>query len=162
MMRGFSLRLWPAALGVSLLVASCAIPAGYVKDPIPWLETADWSKVERIRVAMSEYRFTPQVLSFEEGKPYVLEIENAGKERHNFAAEKFFRAVAVREIRVPGAAALDLPSFATVELQPGGIVDIAFVAVRPGEYDMVSSEPGDAQKGLIGAAQILRAIGGSR
>lgn len=161
-MRGLSLLLWAAGLGVSLLAASCATPAGYVKDPIPWLENADWSKMQKVRVVMSEYRFTPQVLSFDEGKPYVLEIENAGKEGHSFTAEKFFRAVAMREIRIPGAAALDFPNFATVEVQPGALVEVAFVAVREGEYDMLCTDPGHPEKGMIGAIQIRHIIGGSR
>src|SRR5512134_3575701 len=105
-MRRLSLLLSAVALGVPLLVAGCATPAGYVKDPMPWLETADWAKLQRVRVVMTEYKFTPQVLSFDEGKPYVLEIENAGKEPHSFTAEKFFRAVAIRGMRFPGAAAL--------------------------------------------------------
>lgn len=148
-----------AGSAISLLFAGCEPPVAFVKDPSPWVETAEWGKIQKVRVAMSEYRFSPQVLSFEEGQPYVLEVANEGREKHDFSAEKFFRAVALRSVHFPGAGALAAPAFTTMAIEPGGTVQLVFVAVRPGTYEMACSSSGHAERGLIGAIQIVRFIG---
>ena len=141
-------------LALSLLLAACLAP-GYVKDPTPWLTTADWPQAERARVVLSEYAFTPQVLSFTEGRAYVLEIANKGKETHDFVSERFFRAIATRKARMPEVAELEAPYFTDLEVHPGGTVELHFVAVRPGTYDLSCTVGGHAAMGMKGAIRIL-------
>ncbi len=145
------------AAGLVLLSASACIPEGYVKDPTPWLAEARWEKAERVQVAITEVAFTPQVLTFQKNRPYVLEIANRGAQPHELAAEQFLKAVATRDARVPGVAGFTAPRFTAIEIAPGQTVEVAFVAVRPGTYPLTCSAPGHGGDGLSGAARILPA-----
>jgi len=141
------------ALFALLATAACS-PRGYVKDPDPWLAAADWSRAERRSVTLSEFRINPQVVSFEEGQPYALEITNEGREKHAFRTSGFFRAVATRWLEVRGAAGIRAPYFISLELLPGVSVELQFVAVRPGTYEVSCPEAGHAGQGMLAAFEI--------
>jgi uncharacterized cupredoxin-like copper-binding protein len=119
------------------------------------VEAADWSRAERVRVELMEHEFTPQVLTLREGAAYRLEIANLGSEPHAFAAPDFFRAVALREVRVAGVASLDAWRFSVVRVEPGQTVEISFVAVRPDDYPVVCTVSGHRDRGMAGALRIL-------
>jgi uncharacterized cupredoxin-like copper-binding protein len=138
-----------------IFVQAACVPRGYIKDPSPWVMAADWSQAETVRVTMSEYVFTPQVLSFTEGRPYVLEIVNLGLENHYFVSEKFFRAVATRKAQVPEVAELKAPHFTALEVYPGERLELHFVAVRQGTYELRCTNQGHTEKGMTGAIRIL-------
>ncbi|MEW6487557.1 MAG: hypothetical protein AB1578_06545 [Thermodesulfobacteriota bacterium] len=140
--------------GLLFLALGCA-PRGYVVEPSSWVETADWSRAERVRVEVTEHGFAPQVLTLREGKAYLLEIANAGSEPHAFAAPDFFRAVALREVRVVGAASLDASRFSVVRVEPGQTVVTSLVAVRPDDYPVVCTVSGHRERGMSGALRIL-------
>ena len=148
------LRKALAACAVVLFASAC-IPEGYVKDPTPWLVEARWGEAERVQVAITEYAFTPQVLTFVKNRPYVLEIVNRGARPHVFAAEQFLKAVATRDARVPDVAGFTAPRFTAIEVAPGQRVELAFVAVRPGTYPLTCSAPGHDANGMSGAARIV-------
>ena len=46
------------------------------------------------------------------------------------------------------------PYFSALELYPGQTLELFFVAVRPGTYDLRCTIPGHAQKGMTGAVKI--------
>lgn len=149
--RWFARVGWVLWLGVG---AGC-VTIGYVKDPSPWLATAEWDRAQRIPVTLSEYSFTPQVLDLWEGQPYVLEIKNTGREKHYFTAEEFFRAIATRKAQIPAVVEVKAPYFTALELYPGQTLELFFVAVRPGTYNLLCTIPGHSQKGMTGAIKIL-------
>ncbi|GAB4270236.1 MAG: hypothetical protein Kow0092_24530 [Deferrisomatales bacterium] len=146
---------WGIALAGLVALAGCTLP-GYVRDPSPWVADTDWSQAEPVRLSMGEYRFSPEVLTFEAGKPYALRIDNTGQEPHVFGAGKFFRAVATRAAQVPDAAAFRAPYFTGLEVFPGHSVELYFVPVRPGTYELACTAPGHADQGMVGALRIVR------
>ena len=106
-----------AALGglVMVLAACCRVAAA---EPV----TVD--------VAMVDYRFSPDHVTFDHGVRYRLHLENHGKEIHEFTAPTFF-----------AAAKLDNPQALNREhteavLQPGESKDIFFTPGPPGAYDL--------------------------
>ncbi len=145
----------PLVAAFLALVSGACTPRGYVVDPFPWLDAADWSRAERVRVELGEHALDPQVLTFQEGRPYVLDIVNTGRETHSFAAESFFRAVALREARVVGAASFETPRFPALAVRPGQNVELLLVAVRPDDYPVACTVPGHEGQGMTGALRVL-------
>ncbi len=74
------------AAAVMLGLAGCAASedvfgkpgAGYVEDMATQVAGADWSKAETITATLSEFEFAPATLSFRQGVPYWLRVENLG------------------------------------------------------------------------------------
>lgn len=104
---------------------------------------------------LGERAFHPQVLTFWEGRPYVLDIVNTGRETHSFEAESFFRAVALQEARVVGAASFERPRFPALTVRPGQTVELLFVTVRPDDYPVACTVPGHRGQGMTGARRVL-------
>lgn len=149
-------RCWLVGLTGLLALGAC-VPLGYVKDPTPWVEAADWTQAETVRVEMTEYRFEPQVLSFREGKPYIMELVNRGREKHYFAAPDFLRAIAARKAEVPEVVEAKAWRFTSFELYPGQTLRLFFVAVTPGTYPLTCTIPGHADRGMRAAVKIEKA-----
>jgi len=101
-----------------------------------------WANAKRIDVVMVEYRFMPDRLTLRHGVPYLLHLENRGKELHEFTAPKFFAASRLRD---PSRLATGGQE---VVLQPGATVDIALVPQRAGHYDLTCADHDWA--GMIG------------
>ncbi len=150
-------KVWLAA---GLLGLAGCIPAGYVKDPTPWVQEANWAEAQTLRLELAEYRLSPQVLVLREGRPYVLEIVNTGRETHSFSAPEFLKAVAARKAEVPEVAEVRAWRFTAFQLAPGRSVRLSFVAVRPGTYPVACTQPGHADRGMRGAVQIEKAPAG--
>ncbi len=146
-------RTW-CLVGMAWVAAGC-IPPGYVRDPEPWVTAARWSEAERVALEMGDAAFRPQVLTLREGRPYVLELANRGRQSHRFRAPEFFRAVALKDVQVPGIARLRAWRLQGVELRPGRSVEIRFVAVRPGTYRAACATPGHASRGQAAAIRIV-------
>ena len=82
--------------------------AGYVEDMAAQVAAADWSKAETITVTLSEFEFAPATLSFRQGVPYRLRMENRGDATHFFASEGFFKAIATQRLKTPQGE-IDMP-----------------------------------------------------
>ena len=80
-------------------------------------ETADWDNAEVVRVEMSEFAH-PSNLTFEAGKPYILQLVNVGAVEHEFVAEGFFSSVAWRKRTETGQSEVKAPFFTEVEVFP--------------------------------------------
>ncbi len=145
-------RMW-WLVGMAWIAAGC-VPPGYVRDPRPWVAAARWSQAERVTLQMGDSAFRPQVLPLRQGRPYVLEIANRGRQVHRLHAPEFFRAVALEVLRVPGTAGVRARRLESVELRPGRSVELRIVAVRPGTYRAVCSTPGHAGRGEAAAIRI--------
>ncbi len=85
-------------------------------------------------VVTSEYRFTPNNLTFKRGTAYRLHLENHGKETHEFTAPEFFKAV---KLGNPGVLNADRTE---IVLQPGETKELHFVAKTAGQYKLRCSD----------------------
>ena len=95
---------------------------------------ADWSGAQPVTVVASEYEFSPAKLIFKRGVTYRLQIENRGKEQHEFTAPEFFKAV-----RLGNAEALNADR-TEIEIPPGTTKDLFFVARQSGHYPLRCSD----------------------
>lgn len=121
----------------------------YVLNAGDFVSAADWDAMETVRVELNEFSFSPENLVFEAGKPYKLEVVNAGTEKHYFTAEEFYGAVAFRKAQT-SEGEFKAPYFKAIEVFPGDQVDLYFVAVIPGKYDSVCTIEGHAESGMHG------------
>ena len=97
---------------------------------LAWSCSAGAAEAVRVDVAMVDYRFSPDRLTFEHGVHYRLHLENRGKETHEFTAPTFF-----------STAKLDNPEVlnrehSEVVVQPGESKDVFFTPGAPGAYDL--------------------------
>ncbi|MBV8779671.1 MAG: cupredoxin domain-containing protein, partial [Alphaproteobacteria bacterium] len=79
----------------------------------PRAAAADWSTAQTVRVATTEYKFTPNSLSFHQGMTYHLRSANKGKETHDFTAPEFFKAIQLRDAKPLN------PDRTEIVIQPG-------------------------------------------
>jgi uncharacterized cupredoxin-like copper-binding protein len=100
---------------------------------MPAVAAAD-AAAQKITVVASEYRFSPNKLSFKRGVLYRLHIDNRGKEMHEFTAPEFFKTVILRNPE-----ALN-PDRTEAEIPPGAAKDLFFVPQQPGRYSLRCSD----------------------
>lgn len=122
----------------------------YVKDAPQRVKAADWSKMETVSVYQSEFAFSPSQLFFRVGSPYKLEIINRGMTKHYFTAEEFFKAIATRKIQSNTDGEIKAPYFTALEVFPGRSLDLYFIPVKIGSYDLKCTIEGHTEKGMIG------------
>jgi len=113
-------------------------PEGYLQDAPARVAAVDWSTAQTVEVALSEYAFTPAVLTFEAGKPYRLLLRNDGSSAHTFASMGFFQAIAAQKL-VSGAGEETLPYIESIEVPSGGSKELYFVAARAGSFPLECS-----------------------
>jgi uncharacterized cupredoxin-like copper-binding protein len=99
-----------------------------------------------VTMLLSDYRFTPDHLSFQRGTTYRLHLENRGKELHEFTAPEFFKAVIVRN---PDAL---VPDGHEVVLQPKEVKDVYFTPVEGGVFPLSCAD--HDWEGMIGTIKI--------
>src|SRR5680860_1091864 len=97
----------PAAGGAATPAAPAA-PAvfdddQYLQNAKEFVDAADWDSAPKVRIELGEMFFEPEDVRLEAGKPYVIELVNIGKVKHEFSAPKFFRSVATRKVENPGS-----------------------------------------------------------
>jgi len=107
---------------------------------------ADRSQVPPVTVIASEYRFSPDTLTFKRGVAYRLHIENHGKELHEFHAPAFFKAVELADPAVLNADQTE------ILIPPGEAKDLIFVAKKTGHYRLICSDHDWA--GMTGAITV--------
>lgn len=137
-------------------------PASPFISASDWVANANWDAKTEVVVNMVEsgadLSFSPNNLTFEAGKPYVLKIVNpaTNTSKHYFATENapdFFKAIATRKIET-GDAEYKAPYFKAVELLIGGELEIFFIPVLSGTYDFLCTIPGHAEAGMTGVITI--------
>jgi uncharacterized cupredoxin-like copper-binding protein len=94
-------------------------------------------------------------LRFKAGKAYKLQLKNVGKKDHYFTAEKFFRSVAWRKVMVDRQGEIKAPYFTAFEpLKNGGQIDLYFVPVTRGSYEVICTIDDHKQQGMTGTLVI--------
>lgn len=154
-------RMW-AVLGAAAVfallpaIASGAHTAGtYLVNSADFASTSatDWSKQTTVRVELSEFAFTPKNLTFEAGKPYKVQLVNVGTVKHEFTAGDLFASVAWRKAE-SAASEVKVPFFTEIEVFPGKQVDLYFVPITPGTYDVLCEIEGHLEAGMRGIATV--------
>jgi hypothetical protein len=62
----------------------------------------DWSKPETIKISFEDRMFSTGLIQMEQGKPYILRIENPENFPHWFRAEGFFRDTYISKVTYNG------------------------------------------------------------
>ena len=83
-----------------------------------------------LNVQLSNFKFTPDDIILEHGRPYILRLANASDGGHDFTAQEFFAAAAV--------AVEDRQYFSDgqIEVPPGEVREIHLTAPAAGEYKL--------------------------
>ncbi|WP_426415261.1 multicopper oxidase domain-containing protein [Aestuariirhabdus sp. LZHN29] len=144
---------------VLLSVSLFANAADYITNASEIVSNTDWDKMETVRVIMGEKGeklfYKPQKLTFKAGQPYKLELVNKGKKKHYFTAAGFFRNIATRKVQSDKDGEIKAPYFLALEMMPkGGKLDLYFVPVTPGEYDVICTIDDHADRGMHGSITI--------
>ena len=142
-----------AAVTVVVLSGGCA-HHDYVRDAPARVKAADWSKMETVEVVLKEFSYSPPALEFHAGLPYKLRMVNKGKKKHYFTAGRFFKAIASRKVQSNTDGEIKAPYFTAIEVLPGGTLDLYFIPVREGAYDLLCTIPGHADAGMTGTITI--------
>ena len=96
--------------------------------PVAWAAGPDWSKAISVSMVMSDYKFTPDHLSFERGKPYRLHLANAGRELHEIDAPEFFKTI------TPADTTMLVREGQEIDVEPGQQADFLFVPNASGQF----------------------------
>ncbi len=119
------------------------------------VESADWGAMEVVRITLREHEYEPIDYSFRAGQAYRLEILNEGDEKHYFTAPEFFRAIATRKVQSDRDGEIKAPYFLALELMPGGgKLDLYFVPVEAGSYELFCTIDDHREQGMEGVLTI--------
>ena len=98
----------------------------------------------RIEVSLRSYGYTPQTITLEHGRPYLIHFTNTSRSGHDFTAKAFFAAAEVApedRRRVEDG---------KVGLDGGESADVHLVAPPPGAYEVHCSHFLHASFGMKG------------
>lgn len=130
-----------------------AAAADPVADAAAIVKAANWDAMETITVELTEHSFTPQDLKLKAGQPYRLVIKNVGQKDHYYTATEFFKSVAWRKVQTPkpNGGEIKAPYFTAVEAyKNGGSVELFFVTVNKGEFDVICTIEDHKDQGMYG------------
>jgi len=141
--------------------SKAAVPAvfaedAYLKNAGDYIDAAKdtWdAKATTVKVELKEMSFTPKNLSLEAGKPYVIEMVNTGKVKHEFTASKFFRSAAVRKVETD-ASEVKAPFFTEIEVLAGKTVKLFVIPVTPGSFETLCEIEGHREAGMEGTITV--------
>lgn len=151
--------LIPAALAT--LVTACTpdddefggAGDGYPADAGTIVRGVDWSDAKELVIESSEFKFTPDALTFQTGQPYALTLVNGGALPHTFAAKGFFRAIAAKSLLYSDGEA-GFPQLESVSLAANESKTLFFVPLTPGRYELTCTEPLHATFGMVGQIEV--------
>ena len=155
---------------MALTIAAAACDDGASTSPAEltpvrasdWVSSVNWDQRTVVTMTMTEsggsFVYSPNRLTFEAGKPYVLRIINpaSNQAKHYVTPEglgHFYKAIATRKIET-SAAEYKAPYFDAVELMVGGTLDLYFVPVVPGVYEVFCQITGHREAGMTGQITI--------
>lgn len=126
-----------------------------------WVDFVNWDEATTVEMMAHEvnedsFHFMPDHLEFEAGKPYILVMKSAdtNEEKHYFHAPGFYQAIATRKAQTAHAE-YKAPYFDDFELKVGGELELYFVPVVEGEYELWCTIPGHRDKGMEGSIHIV-------
>jgi uncharacterized cupredoxin-like copper-binding protein len=126
-----------------------------------WIEFVNWDEATRVEMSAHEvsedsFHFMPDHLEFVAGKPYiwVMQTDEDNQEKHYFHAPDFYKAIATRKAQTANAE-YKAPYFDDIELTVNGELELYFVPVIEGEYELWCTITGHRDKGMEGTLHIV-------
>lgn len=141
-----------------IFLAGCTAGQGPIASVTPAATTApvDWSKAEKVDMTLKSFAFVPDRLTFREGQPYELHLQNSSDSGHNLDAPDFFRSAVLK----PGKVADRIRAAGgLLELKPGDAADIYFVPTKTGTYPIKCSHFLHASFGMVGQFKVEKGTG---
>ena len=109
------------------------------------------AEVQTVRIEAGEAGakklYTPNSLDLKVGTPYVLELVNIGKLRHEFTAAKFFPTVVFRKGEGAAGNLKRLPG-GEAEVGAGKQMDLYVTPTKAGEFIIICEIPGHREAGM--------------
>jgi uncharacterized cupredoxin-like copper-binding protein len=94
----------------------------------------DWSTADPVSVVMVDNRFVPDRLTFRHGVPYQLQLENHGRNLHEFTAPEFLADAIVRDPSVLANGGKE------VVVQPGWQLVLYLMPVSAGTFELYCAD----------------------
>jgi uncharacterized cupredoxin-like copper-binding protein len=149
---------------IALAIAGCtsfivppAFSQNYVTNSADVVKAANWNEMETVEIELIEHEFNPKDLKLKANKPYRLVITNGGESDHYYTAGEFFKSVAWRKIQTPRphGGEIKAPYFNAVEVyKKGGSVELFFVPVKAGTYEVICTIDDHKEKGMSGSITV--------
>lgn len=143
----------PPAIAAASATPTAMTEAEYVANALEFVEAADWEAMQEATVELDEFSFTPNELTFEAGVPYELTLRNVGQEKHYFTAHEFYRAIATRKAETEQSE-VKVPYFTAIEVYPGQEVELYFIPILPGTFELFCEIEGHADAGMRGSITV--------
>ncbi len=128
----------------------------YVVNAAEFVSAADWATAEKLTIELGEMYFTPNDITLEAGKPYILTLVNIGVVKHEFTASEFFWTVATRKAQT-AESEVKVPFFTEIEVFAGKSVDLYLIPLIPGTYDLKCEIEGHFEAGMFGTITVTGA-----
>ncbi|MBI4729546.1 MAG: cupredoxin domain-containing protein [Acidobacteria bacterium] len=148
----------PTATVSSPPAAPVAVAADeYIKNRKDIVDAADWDAAQHLAIEWGEagntMYFRPKDMTLEAGKPYVFEVNNTGKKKHELVAEAFFRSSAIRKFE-DDISEVKVRLATEFEVFAGKKVELFIIPVMPGAYEMVCGIAGHREAGMEGTITV--------
>ena len=146
-----------AFAGCALLASPSVIAQEYMTNSADIVKAANWDAMETVNIELSEHDFEPKHLKLKANKAYRIVIKNTGEVDHYYTAAAFFKSVAWRKVMTarPHGGEIKAPYFTAVEaFKKGGIVELFFVTVKKGTYEVVCTIDDHKEKGMTGSITV--------
>lgn len=121
----------------------------WVQDRAALIDAADWDAGPTLRISLGEMFFKPKQINLKAGTPYVLELVNDGKKKHEFVAGDFFGTIAFRKAE-DATGEYKGPTIKEVEVFAGQQLDLYVIPTKPGTYLLVCEIEGHREAGMEG------------
>ncbi len=143
-----------SAVATVILTGLLAMPnahaADYIENYQQIVKDTDWKTMKTITVNMEEFAYDNDQLVFNAGQPYRLILKNAGEKKHYFTAPEFYRAVAWRKVQSNRDGEIKAPYFDAIELMVGGELELYFVPVNKGDFEVFCTIDDHRDQGMEG------------
>lgn len=157
-----NIRIALAAVLAAVVVSGCNHGGGvkeqqadYITNASEIVKAADWKTMQTVRVEMTEHEYYPMDLVFKAGQPYKLELVNVGEKKHYYTAPEFFKAIASRKVQSNKDGEIKAPYFLALEMMAeGGQLDLYFVPVTKGKYEVFCTIDDHREQGMEGSITI--------
>ena len=145
------------ALAALFALAATAHAAEPIGNSAEIVKAAKWETMETVTVELSEHDFAPKDLKLKANQPYKLVIKNSGEKDHYYTASEFYKSIAWRKAQTPRphGGEIKAPYFTAVEAyKNGGSVELFFVPVTKGTYEVVCTIDDHKDKGMSGTITV--------